>query len=322
MYNGYPGVGEKANLPRPWQFPDGQNQPYALAPIAGFPSYSFSVSRGGGLNLAVPSQAVPIGLSLLGGDAANGTITLKETYTYGIPAPALDEALERFTRTHAAFLTRYAPQSRTVNGKQVIQPFYLRIVHRVYLVRTIDVQLAASRGFGAALSAGTEAPKPLALDQPAKVSDTLKALNEGLAKLPANPSSLGGSVQFKMATDRSVSLEETFPRPLVFGYLATQCEIGSDGLRCGPELALLQKAAGSVQRAKVTFTVVPGTPRSASETRSIFTSEPTLSVSTFATRSPSWTPPSSAGVWGNTVRTMTLVPPPFFCSSSSMPTPP
>lgn len=255
-YDGYPGIAQDSRLPRPWQFPAGSAAPYSGAPLAGFPSYSFAISRGGGLNLAVPTQAVPVGLSLLGGDAASGTITLKETYTYGIPAPVLQQALAQFVHEHRAFLERYAPQTRTVDGKTEARPFYLRIVHRVYLVRTIDVQLAASRGFGAALAAGgTEPPKPLAMAEPHKISETLKALNEGLSKLPASPAALGGSVQFKMATDRSVSLEESFARPLVFGYQATQCEIGAGGSvqGCGPELALLERRPGAVQRTPVLF---------------------------------------------------------------------
>jgi hypothetical protein len=257
LYDGYPGISSASNLPRPWQFPaDGKATPFTGAPIAGFPSYSFGISRGGGLNLAVPAQAVPIGLSLLGGDAANGTITLKETFTYGIPAPVLDEALAQFVKANAGFLQRYAPQPRQVDGKPVMQPFYLRIVHRVYLVRTIDVQLAVSRGFGGALSAGAgEAPQPLSMAEPQKVKETLDALNAGLAKVPVNPTAVGGSVQIKIATNRSVSLEETFARPLVFGYLATQCEIGEGGgIRgCGPELSLLQKGSGVQRTQPVAF---------------------------------------------------------------------
>jgi hypothetical protein len=74
-------------------------------------------------------------------------------------------------------------------------------------------------------------------------------------------------------------------------------------------------------RANVTFTVVPAMPRSASDTFSIFVS--TMGrESTWMIRSPSRTPPSSAGVCGNTRLTTTLVVPVVFCSSSSMPTPP
>ena len=45
---------------------------------------------------------------------------------------------------------------------------------------------------------------------------------------------VGGTVKLAMATSRSVSLVETFRRPLAIGYLASDFAIGSGGQCAGP----------------------------------------------------------------------------------------
>src|SRR5258707_1383646 len=63
FYRGWPYVadGDKAP-PRPWQFPrdDSPDSDFSRAPLAAFPTYNFSVSRSGGLNVAIPVQGVPV----------------------------------------------------------------------------------------------------------------------------------------------------------------------------------------------------------------------------------------------------------------------
>ncbi|MCW5627164.1 MAG: hypothetical protein KIT73_20775, partial [Burkholderiales bacterium] len=92
FYRGWRGVDTDGmpTPPRGWQFPgDDAAADYALAPLAAFPSYGFSVSRSTGLNVAIPVQSVPVGLNLLDSASADGTITLKDAYTYALPARSL-----------------------------------------------------------------------------------------------------------------------------------------------------------------------------------------------------------------------------------------
>jgi hypothetical protein len=74
-------------------------------------------------------------------------------------------------------------------------------------------------------------------------------------------------------------------------------------------------------RANVTFTVVPGDAAQRVGHLVDLLVDDGQRVD-LDDRSPSRTPPSSAGVCGNTRLTTTLVVPVVFCSSSSIPTPP
>src|SRR6185436_3664857 len=67
FYPNWPPIDENNPPPRDWQFPPNKTDTadFSSAPLAAFPSYSFSVSRSEGLSVAVPVQAVPVGLNLL-----------------------------------------------------------------------------------------------------------------------------------------------------------------------------------------------------------------------------------------------------------------
>ncbi len=69
------------------------------APRAAFPTYSFDVSSGGGFQLALPVQRVPIGLSLMQADSATGSIALSDAHTYGLSASELLPKLESWAKT-------------------------------------------------------------------------------------------------------------------------------------------------------------------------------------------------------------------------------
>jgi len=87
-------------LPRHWLEP-GKPASWTLAPNASFPTYSFSARRGGGFNVALPVQGVPVGLSLLGGDATQGSITIAEARTYGVDTLSLHADVRRWAQTEA-----------------------------------------------------------------------------------------------------------------------------------------------------------------------------------------------------------------------------
>ena len=135
--------------------------------------------------------------------------------------------------------------------------FYLRVINRVYLVKTVDVSLFSNHAFGGGGSAGV--PQPLQLLNIANATEAAKqfsAVNEILsnAMSPATkgavpvasgeeaapqPLAVGGTVKLAMATSRSVSLVETFRRPLVIGYLASDYAIEARGKCAGPVSTIL-----------------------------------------------------------------------------------
>lgn len=255
FYRGWPGVQDgRYAPPRRWQFPkaepDDVPADYSDAPLAAFPTYNFSVSRSGGLSLALPVQSVPVALNLLDTASANGTITLKDAYTYGLPARDMDDAVKRWGSESRDYLQQYAPPAVEPGDKGPAKSFYLRVINRVYLVKTVDVSLFSNRATGADASAGV--PGKVDLLNIANDTDAKKRfdeLNKVLAgasgpkgETPAAdsgaapPIAAGGSVRLAMATSRSVSMVESFARPLVIGYLASDYRILPDG-RLGPPQA-------------------------------------------------------------------------------------
>ncbi len=254
FYRGWPLVADGDNAPpRAWQFPGPDaDSNFSGAPIAAFPTYNFSVSRSGGLNMAIPVQSVPVGLNLLDGASANGTITLKDAFTYALPARTMFDAIHQWCRDNADYLSQYEPTEPKADKKSVANKFYLRVINRVYLVKTVDVSLFSNHAFGGGGSAGV--PQPLQLLNIANATEAARqfsAVNEILsnAMAPAtksaapvatgeetvpHPLAVGGTVKLAMATSRSVSLVETFRRPLVIGYLASDYAIEARGKCAAP----------------------------------------------------------------------------------------
>jgi len=212
------------------------------------------VSRSGGLSLAVPVQSVPVGLNLLDTRSANGTITLKDAYTYGLPSRLLHDAVLAWSLGSRDFLRQFASVAPAAGDKSPRKDFYLRVVNRVYLVKTVDVTLFANRATAADGSAGvpgkidllnigdgTEAAKRF--DEVNKVlarasgpkSDNAVVADESAG---APPIAAGGSIRVAMATSRSVSMVESFARPLAIGYLATDYRILANGQLDAPVSAL------------------------------------------------------------------------------------
>ena len=133
MYaNAYATQDQWANIPHQWQSPPNATaNNWTAAPHAAFPSYTFAVQQGQSLKLAVPVQAVPIGLSLLNSNQAHGAIEISDASTYGVDQLSLDQQVEAWAAcpTTRALLTRYAP-----NGP--MNEHYIRVITRVYLTGT------------------------------------------------------------------------------------------------------------------------------------------------------------------------------------------
>ena len=237
---------QQLKLPIDWMRPDNAGgkaiSAWSMAPGAAFPTYSFSVNNSGGLNLAIPISGVPVGLSLLGADAANGSVTIDDARTLGVDIISLDSALRGWVDADSSrrkFLASFGPRDGGMPRN------YLRVITRVYLTGKLDVSLtdAETRGGGADVGM----PRPVAnmlaqtptgpedVPQSARASyeSVLAQLNKMLAQ-PTTPAATpglvpGGSVRFTAASSRSVSMSETFDPPLVIGYLAFDVAIFGDG---------------------------------------------------------------------------------------------
>ena len=243
-------------LPKYWLSP-GKPDSWTLAPNASFPTYAFSARRGGGFNVALPVQGIPVGLSLLGGDATQGTITIAEARTYGVDAMSLHDNVRAWSEIPAnrAFLQYFGGDPQHTN--------YVRVVSRVYLTGRINVSLQGSRSSGATLSGG--ASKPVDLVVPNAGTDpsknTLEAYTSNIEKLNAmiaaamervGGSNLapGGTVKVVSASSSSISLAEDFARPLVIGYLGFDMAIGPGGV-LGPPIpthAVLERGVSPALR--------------------------------------------------------------------------
>lgn len=228
------------------------------APHAGFPSYSFSVKSGGGLNLAIPINAVPVGLGLLSADAAEGTVSIGDARTLGIDIVSLDGQLRRWAEDDGRdFLAGFASTSDRRN--------YVRVVTRVYLTGKLDVSLRDTSQRSGGLDVSVPSPvatlmaklaqSPADVPQAAATSykDAIDELNGMLARqdrysvdasgnVTLNP---GGSLRVTSASARAISMSETFDPPLVIGYLGYDCEIGPGG-SLGPPVPSYALLAGEL----------------------------------------------------------------------------
>lgn len=239
FYRGGYLIDDDSNPPRHWQCP--RNAPttqptaYISALRVAFPTYGFSVSRGEGASIAVPVQGVPIGLSVLNAASGSGTIAITESYTYALPLHALQRQANDWAAQNGRFLSQFAPTKDAKGNKRA---HYLRVVNRVYLAGRVDVSLAADQVAGGELRAGsgTGMTTPTAARNDPAAS--LASLNEQLAK--TTPSAPGASLKATAASARTISLTETFARPLVIGYLGFDLEILENG-ELGPPVPTQQR---------------------------------------------------------------------------------
>lgn len=234
-------TGSDLILPKDWLT---VNPAWSLAPTAKFPTYSFSVKRGGGFNLAVPVQGVPIGLSLLGGDAAYGSIVIADAKTYGVDVISLEKDVRDWARKNQEFLSNFSPS----DGRQN----YLRVVSRVYLTGKLNISIQSGRSGSAGVSAGASKPVNLVVPGvgPDAEKNTMEAytknvntlntmLEEALKKIKISDKvdqlMPGGTVKVVAASSNSISLDETFLRPVAIGYLGFDMRIGPGG-ELGPPI--------------------------------------------------------------------------------------
>ncbi|MCP3904325.1 MAG: hypothetical protein GY715_11905 [Planctomycetes bacterium] len=185
--NSFLGGTGATTLPKDWL-----EAKWASAPSAAFPSYAFTVTKAGGLNMAIPVSGVPVGLSLLATQSASGTITLKDARTVGLDTMSVYEQLTAKwadeTPARQDFLSNFGvgPGERPKN--------YLRVITRVYLLGAIDVQLNDARSFGAGADAGAARPVELFLPEtPSGNEDTRRAGQETFLRGVERLNAMGGT---------------------------------------------------------------------------------------------------------------------------------
>lgn len=228
------------------------------APRAMFPSYSFNVQSGQGVTAALPIKGIPVGLSLMNADKAKATVSIKDAYTYGVPLdwihdqiknwaqkPLNKEMLEGYRKAAVESEKPLDRLFRKLSGKPK-PTVYLRVINRVYLTGSLDVSMDTAKSGGAGVMAG-EAPnaKIPTLDNASSLDEaviksyksTLDAINEtldvnnGSSELgrAITGKGYGGRLKLAWAGGRSVTLSETFDRPLVIGYLGFDFPVMKNG---------------------------------------------------------------------------------------------
>lgn len=171
-------------LPAQWVRPDGDRKYWEPAPNAAFPSYSFATSNGAGFNLALPISGVPVGLSLMGAQSANGSITIGKTHTLGVDITSLHQQLRQWARDHREDLVPYSP------AKGDRPSNYLRVITRVYATGRVNIALSDARTVSGGADVGLARPvdlinakAPTSLDGTS--DSTIDNYNRNLANLNA-----------------------------------------------------------------------------------------------------------------------------------------
>lgn len=207
------------------------------APRAAFPSYNFSVQRGVGLQLAIPLHGVPVGLGIMGASRATGSVTINDAYTYGVDSESLLRQLYAWWRSSPDIAETFQEIVKQTNS-----PVYLRVVTRVYLTGGVVVSLTNLDAVAAGADVGA-APElkllDLSTEDPEKVEASIAAYKAALEAISGQLNEMqnnapGGAVRFAQASQRSVTMNQTFDRPLVIGYLGFDVRVYDTGQLSAP----------------------------------------------------------------------------------------
>lgn len=186
-------------MPARWGYTNYGAASWSPAPGAAFPTYSFSVRQGAGLNLAVPVSGVPVGMSLMGTRAADGSVSIKEARTFGVDTVSLYRDLNKWADLNADFLRPYGPKQGSNTPRN-----FLRVVTRVYSTGSVTVALSDARSVAGGVDAGVPRPVDLLTPQAPRDHDgvpqqTLEDYRSRLTSINAmlaetgQPSRLSGS---------------------------------------------------------------------------------------------------------------------------------
>jgi hypothetical protein len=227
-FNGY-WKDEFGNTPHPVPvFKGGDAAALTEAPLprAAFPTYSFQAKSGFGFNAAFPIEGVPVALSYLNSQEVNGSVTIADARTYGGDTGQLLELLRQWAQTPAT-RDELAATARNAAPTKV----FLRVVSRVYYVRSLDISLERSGSQGASGKGGTVNDVSLLAsngDVNPNYSNLLTALTAA-ATTVASAAQVGGAVKFVSASKSTVGLSQSFDRLLAIGYLGFDVQVDTNG---------------------------------------------------------------------------------------------
>jgi hypothetical protein len=234
------GTQGRTNPPYFWRF-DGTNletNRLCQMPRAAFPSYQFSTRGGGGLNIAVPIEAIPVAINLAGGKRVEGSVLLSDAYTYGFDQANLQNLLLDWAGRNSDLLEVLSPADGGTN--------YLRMISRIYLVGGVSVQVNSVGSFAGSASGGADKPVNLPnLDGTNTVEHYTSALASLSSALSTALNAPGGTLKVSSASSRSASLNETFPRPLVVGYLGFDLPVLPGGQIGFPQDTMMRVKGGA-----------------------------------------------------------------------------
>jgi hypothetical protein len=177
------------------------------------------------MSLAIPLKGVPLGLSAMQSNNADGSVTITDAYTYGAdPFLLYQKVIAWATQPDVSAMLDDA-------ARQAGHPVYLRVVSRVYLAGSVAVAMTNNESGGAGVKAGAdvnaamfnpEEGKSFSENYAALISALDTQANKSLPTTAAGDATKlnpGGAVKFTWASQRSVSLNERFDTPLCVGYL-------------------------------------------------------------------------------------------------------
>lgn len=183
---------QDANMPEFWLRPKSEaDKGWERAPNAAFPTYSFSVNSAQGFNLAIPISGVPVGMSMLATNSANGFVNIDDARTIGVDMMSMHAQLEAYVNDH--------PDVRAMLANFGCRPGeaprnFLRVVSRVYATGKLEVLINDASTFGAGLDAGAARPVDLFIPRaPDGVEDTQASARENYLTGMGHLNNMGGT---------------------------------------------------------------------------------------------------------------------------------
>ena len=225
--------------PAHWQKVDGNKHNWSIAPHAAFPTYQFEVRTGVGLNLAIPIEGVPFALGLMNSGRASGTVTIADTYTFGLDNFHIENLVRGWALQNRKLLSKYAPEDEENNKTY----HFLRVISRVYVTGRVVATLNNDEATGAEVAAGADRPVNL---MGIKENATLENYNAAISAINnlLKEQLPGGKVKIATASRRSVTLDQSFDKPLVIGYVGFDIPILTGG-RLGTAISTLAQLTGT-----------------------------------------------------------------------------
>jgi hypothetical protein len=208
-------------------------------PLAFFPSYNFKVKTTIDAGLVLPVKGVPLAMSLSDTKEADGQLSIHKAHTYGIDSKLLYDSLVTWASDNRWFLQSYEPRVRKgIFGKHTDTTF-LRVVSRVYAIDSLNVSLKSKSN-----------SKPNLNND----KNSTAANNKGFSSdLMNKVSEISPRVSIIAESERNVFMTESFPEPIIVGYIGFDVPILKDGFLGVPISTLNQlKDEPRIETANIT----------------------------------------------------------------------